>query len=127
MLVSRLLSSSNQSPFLRSVTHKVASRLNLLQTNNSRLRPPAFASDYWIYVLTQINLFRNAVSVNQQLLTIDEVATNLKVSRATVYRLITRGYLQRIKVGSSARFTERSVEQLIRRLETESREQEVGF
>jgi excisionase family DNA binding protein len=127
MLVSRLLSSSNQCPFLRSVTHKVANRLNLYQTNNSRLRPPAFASDYWIYVLTQINLYRNAVSVNQQLLTIDEVATNLKVSRATIYRLISRGYLQRIKVGSSARFTERSVEQLIRRLETESREQEVGF
>lgn len=127
MLVSRLLSSSNQSSFLRSVTHKVASRLNLYQTNNSKLRPPAFASDYWIYLLTQINLYRNAVSVNPQLLTIDEVATNLKVSRATVYRLITRGYLQRIKVGSSARFTERSVEQLIRRLETESREQEVGF
>jgi len=127
MLVSRLLSSSNQSPFLRSVTHKVASRLNLYQTNNSKLRPPAFASDYWIYLLTQINLYRNAVSVNQQLLTIGEVATNLKVSRATVYRLITRGYLQRIKVGSSSRFTERSVEQLIRRLETESREQEVGF
>ena len=127
MLVSRLLSSSNQSPFLRSVTHKVASRLNLYQTNKSRLRPPAFASDYWIYVLTQINLYRNAVSVNPQLLTIDEVATNLKVSRATVYRLIARGYLQRIKVGSSARFTERSVEQLIRRLETESREQEVGY
>ena len=44
-----------------------------------------------------------------RLLTVSETEERLGVSRATVYRLIDRGHLHRVKVGSGTRITETSV------------------
>lgn len=50
-----------------------------------------------------------------RLLTIQEVAERLTVSRATVRRLIQTGQLPRIKVGGSVRFEAPDVQALIER------------
>lgn len=47
------------------------------------------------------------------LLTIEDVAARLQVSRRTVYRLIAEGRLRPIHVGRRTRFTEREVEAYI--------------
>lgn len=47
-------------------------------------------------------------------LTIGEVAARLRVSRATVYRMIDRGELEHFRVGTSIRVAGSAVEQLVR-------------
>ena len=50
-----------------------------------------------------------------RLLTVQEVARRLAVSRWTVYRLVRTGDLQKIRVGGSIRFRAADVETLIQR------------
>lgn len=44
-----------------------------------------------------------------KLMTVQQVMDYLAVSRSTVYRLIERGHLHRVKAGSNTRITEASV------------------
>jgi excisionase family DNA binding protein len=50
-----------------------------------------------------------------RLLTVTEVARILAVSRSSVYRLVERGELPRVRVGGSARFRAADIEALIER------------
>ena len=50
-----------------------------------------------------------------QFLTVDEVAGALRVSRATVYRLVSSGALAANRVGKSVRVTRPAVEEFLRR------------
>jgi excisionase family DNA binding protein len=52
----------------------------------------------------------------EELLTIDEVAEYLRVSRSTVRRMIADGRLQAVTIGRQWRITKEAVEALIRLL-----------
>jgi excisionase family DNA binding protein len=54
----------------------------------------------------------------QQLMTVIEVAAVLRVSRATVYRLVHTGALPGKRVGRSVRVARRVVEQFLRDADT---------
>jgi excisionase family DNA binding protein len=61
-----------------------------------------------------------SVAEREKLLyTIREVEDVLGVSRATVYNLIERGDLRRVKVGKSARIPRTSIVEYVERLESE--------
>jgi excisionase family DNA binding protein len=51
--------------------------------------------------------------MDEQLLTVQEVMGRLKVSRATVYRLIDGGTLRPVKIGKSVRFRPSEVSAII--------------
>jgi excisionase family DNA binding protein len=53
-----------------------------------------------------------------ELLTIDEIATRLRVSPVTVKRLIAKGDLESVKIGSSRRVAPQDLADFIRRLRT---------
>lgn len=53
--------------------------------------------------------------MSQSLLTLKDVMTRLKVSRATIYRLIERGELHPFKIGHSLRFEEQDLAAFIAR------------
>lgn len=60
------------------------------------------------------NSSENAVAgVPEDLLTGDEVARRLKVSRRTVRRLVTAGLLRQVPVGHLVRFTEAEVRRYV--------------
>jgi len=105
----------------------VAHRLTKCQHLTSKFKNPKGIKDSWQRLLTNLNLHLKIVSKMAQLFKVDEVAKELQISRATLYRLIARGYIQPIKVGRSVRFTQKSIDLLIKRLETQTRENEVGF
>ena len=48
-----------------------------------------------------------------RLMTVNEVATALRVSRATVYRLVSSGALPGTRVGRSVRVTRQAVDEFI--------------
>lgn len=49
-----------------------------------------------------------------QFMTVNEVATALRVSRATIYRLIGSGALTATRIGKSVRVTRRAVDEFLR-------------
>ena len=49
-----------------------------------------------------------------QFMTVNEVAVMLRVSRATIYRLVSSGALAATQVGKSVRVTRRTVDEFIR-------------
>lgn len=51
-----------------------------------------------------------------QLIGIDDVMSTIRVSRATVYRLINCKRLERVKIGSKALITARSLNSLVAEL-----------
>lgn len=51
-----------------------------------------------------------------QLVGIDDVMSTIRVSRATVYRLIDSKRLERVKIGSKALITARSLNSLVAEL-----------
>lgn len=53
--------------------------------------------------------------MENDLLTIKDVMTRLKLSRATIYRLIERGDLHPFKIGHSLRFEEQDLQAFIAR------------
>ncbi len=57
----------------------------------------------------------------EQLYTVKETAGILKVSRATLYRLIDRGLLRSVKIGRKTLFTEEELKNLIDKMKEESR------
>jgi len=105
----------------------VARRLTKCQHLTSRHKYPPSVRTAWMSQLIQRRTHFKVVSAVTQLFKVDEVAKELQISRATLYRLIARGYIQPIKVGRSVRFTQKSIDLLIKRLETQTRENEVGF
>jgi excisionase family DNA binding protein len=54
-----------------------------------------------------------------KLYTLKELTTIIKVSRATVYRLIAQGYIKPIKLGGKVLFVEKEIEELIEKLKKE--------
>ena len=50
-----------------------------------------------------------------QFMTVHEIALALRVSRATVYRLISSGALTATQIGRSVRVTRRAVEEFLHR------------
>lgn len=60
-------------------------------------------------------------------LTIQQAAALLAVSRSTTYRLIASGAIETIRVGSHPRIRPRALERYLDRVERETREQAVGL
>lgn len=52
----------------------------------------------------------------QSLLTLKDVMTRLKLSRATIYRLIEQGELHPFKIGNALRFEEQDLASFIARM-----------
>jgi excisionase family DNA binding protein len=50
----------------------------------------------------------------QRVMTVPEIATALRVSRATVYRLVNTGALPGMRVGKTVRVTRRAVQEFTR-------------
>ena len=65
--------------------------------------------------------------VQQNLYTVKTLCSYLCISRATLYRVIQRGDLEPLRIGSSVRFTESEVNNFITRQQKQSRIKEVGF
>lgn len=51
--------------------------------------------------------------MTERLLTVDDVAELLQLSRSTIYRLISQGKLRSTRIASKVRVPESAVEQLI--------------
>lgn len=66
----------------------------------------AFLKECFVEILeTEKNFLKDSLqSRTDELLTIKEVCDLLKISRQTVYNLIDRGKIQRLRVGKSIRF-----------------------
>ena len=54
-------------------------------------------------------------TVGGPFMTVAEVASRMRVSKMTVYRLVHSGQLEAVRVGRSFRVTEEAVEEYIRR------------
>jgi excisionase family DNA binding protein len=63
----------------------------------------------------------------QHIFTVKTLCNYLGISRATLYRLIQKGQLEPLHIGSSTRFTENEVNNFITRQQKQSRIKEVGF
>ena len=63
----------------------------------------------------------------QYIYTVRTLCNYLGISRATLYRLIQKGQLEPLHIGSSTRFTENEVNNFITRQQKQSRIKEVGF
>jgi excisionase family DNA binding protein len=63
----------------------------------------------------------------QYIYTVRTLCNYLGISRATLYRLIQKGQLEPLHIGSSTRFTENEVNNFITRQQKLSRIKEVGF
>jgi excisionase family DNA binding protein len=51
--------------------------------------------------------------MEQELFKVKSTMEKLKVSRATVYRLVERGQLDLVKIGAASRITSASIDRLI--------------
>jgi excisionase family DNA binding protein len=58
---------------------------------------------------------------------VDDVAQQLRLGRATVYRLIARGVLPTVKIGRSRRVAEEDLRAFIEALRAEQRSNESSF
>jgi excisionase family DNA binding protein len=65
--------------------------------------------------------------VQQTLYTIKTLCQYLSISRATIYRIIQRGELEPLRIGSAVRFTEIEVNRYLARQQKQARTNEVGF
>ena len=65
--------------------------------------------------------------LTQYIFTVKTLCNHLGISRATLYRLIQKGQLEPLHIGSSTRFTENEVNNFITRQQKQSRVKEVGF
>ena len=65
--------------------------------------------------------------LTQYIYTVKTLCNYLGISRATLYRLIQKGQLEPLHIGSSTRFTENEVNNFITRQQKQSRIKEVGF
>lgn len=60
------------------------------------------------------NYRKAQISMDEQYLMIDEVATKLQVSRVTVYSFINSGKLESVKIGKSRRVTATALQRFIK-------------
>jgi excisionase family DNA binding protein len=61
------------------------------------------------------------------LFTVTTLCEYLAISRATLYRLIKRGEIEPVRIGSLTRFTENEVNRYITRQQKQARSSEAGF
>jgi excisionase family DNA binding protein len=74
------------------------------------------------------NLLLNlGVILTHPLFTVTTLCEHLAISRATLYRLINKGEIEPIRIGSLTRFTEKEVNRFLSRQQQQARAQEVGF
>lgn len=74
------------------------------------------------------NLLLNlGVILTHPLFTVTTLCEHLAISRATLYRLIKKGELEPLRIGSLTRFTENEVNRYITRQQKQARSSEVGF
>lgn len=57
----------------------------------------------------------------ERLLTIDELSDKLQIGKSTIYRWVHCDYIPHVKLGSSVRFSERSVDRWLRGRESPGR------
>lgn len=74
------------------------------------------------------NLLLNlGVILTHPLFTVTTLCEHLAISRATLYRLINKGEIEPIRIGSLTRFTENEVNRFLTRQQKQARVNEVGF
>ncbi len=78
-------------------------------------------------LLLKILLLNLGVILTHPLFTVTTLCEHLAISRATLYRLIKRGELEPLRIGSLTRFTENEVNRYITRQQKQARSSEVGF
>ena len=78
-------------------------------------------------LLLKILLLNLGVILTQPLFTVITLCEHLAISRATLYRLIKKGEIEPIRIGSLTRFTESEVERFLSRQLKQARSREVGF
>ena len=78
-------------------------------------------------LLLKILLLNLGVILTQPLFTVITLCELLAISRATLYRLIKKGEIEPIRIGSLTRFTESEVERFLSRQLKQARSREVGF
>ena len=78
-------------------------------------------------LLLKILLLHLGVILTHPLFTVTTLCEHLAISRATLYRLIRRGELEPLRIGSLTRFTENEVNRYITRQQKQARSSEVGF
>jgi excisionase family DNA binding protein len=72
-------------------------------------------------------LLKLGVILTHPLFTVTTLCEHLAISRATLYRLINKGEIEPIRIGSLTRFTEKEVNRFLSRQQQQARAQEVGF
>jgi excisionase family DNA binding protein len=72
-------------------------------------------------------LLKLGVILTHPLFTVTTLWEHLAISRATLYRLINKGEIEPIRIGSLTRFTEKEVNRFLSRQQQQARAQEVGF
>lgn len=78
-------------------------------------------------LLLKIHLLNLGVILTHPLFTVTTLCEHLAISRATLYRLIKRGEIEPLRIGSLTRFTEIEVSRYITRQQKQARRNEVGF
>ena len=78
-------------------------------------------------LLLKIRFLNLGVILTQPLFTVSTLCKHLSISRATLYRLINKGEIEPIRIGSLTRFTESEVERFLTRQLKQARSQQVGF
>jgi excisionase family DNA binding protein len=78
-------------------------------------------------LLLKIRFLNLGVILTQPLFTVSTLCKHLSISRATLYRLINKGEIEPIRIGSLTRFTDSEVERFLTRQQKQARIQEVGF
>lgn len=66
-------------------------------------------------------------TVQQNLYTIKTLCAYLSISRSTIFRIMERGEIEPLRIGSAVRFTEAEVNRYITRQQKQARRNEVGF
>jgi excisionase family DNA binding protein len=103
----------------RFLNYRVHNRDTCFQDNASR-RPS-------VWQLLEMYLLNLRVILTQPLFTVTTLCECLAISRATLYRLIKRGEIEPIRIGTLTRFTSTEVERFLTRQQKQSRIKEVGF
>ena len=79
------------------------------------------------WLLLKIHLLYLGVILTQPLFTVSTLCEHLAISRASLYRLIKKGRLEPLYIGSSTRFTQKEVDRFITHQQKQARRKEVGF
>jgi len=72
-------------------------------------------------------LLNLGVILTHPLFTVTTLCKHLAISRSTLFRLISKGEIEPIRIGSLTRFTENEVNRFLSRQQQQARSKEVGF